>query len=77
MADNEMKSLLEKIESLNEFRRSSEHITTAQHFPLSNAYFCGDCENITDSSTECPSCTSKNLYPLRPMLNRTNPDLIK
>lgn len=41
------------------------------HFPLRDAYLCQDCENVTNSSTTCPSCTSTKMLGISPFFTHT------
>lgn len=44
--------------------------TTQQHFPLSKAYLCQDCDSVGDCSTMCPACASRILLSLAVVLDR-------
>lgn len=72
MFSDDMKGLLNKIRKLDEYKRISEPIFDSKidHFPLNRAYLCSDCETVTNSPNQCPSCTSENLYPIIKFLNR-------
>jgi hypothetical protein len=41
----------------------------SQHFPLTNAYLCQDCESIGNNAMHCPGCASDVLMPLEGVLN--------
>lgn len=41
-----------------------------QHFPLSSAYLCQDCNAIGNSANQCPACASEVLMSLSAILNR-------
>jgi len=41
-----------------------------QHFPLTNAYLCQDCNSIGNNSMHCPACASDVLMALEGVLNR-------
>jgi RNA polymerase subunit RPABC4/transcription elongation factor Spt4 len=40
------------------------------HIPLSNAYLCGDCNCVSNSSRQCPACASEVLLGLASVLDR-------
>lgn len=40
------------------------------HIPLDAAHLCLDCESLSDSHRYCPACSSANLLPLAPVLDR-------
>jgi hypothetical protein len=42
-----------------------------QHFPLSNAYLCQDCNSIGNNANQCPACASEVLMSLAAVLNRS------
>jgi hypothetical protein len=44
-----------------------------QHFPLSSAYLCQDCNAIGNSANQCPACASEVLMSLSAILNRVEP----
>jgi ferredoxin len=44
--------------------------STQQHFPLSSAYLCQDCNSVGDCSTMCPACASRILLGLATVLDR-------
>ena len=44
--------------------------STQQHFPLSSAYLCQDCDSVGDCSTMCPACASRILLGLASVLDR-------
>jgi len=47
-----------------------------QHFPLSKAHLCVDCNAVCDSSSWCPACSSCALIPLAKVLDRaTQPEI--
>lgn len=41
-----------------------------QHFPLSSAYLCQDCNSIGNNANQCPACASEVLMSLSAVLNR-------
>jgi hypothetical protein len=41
-----------------------------QHFPLSSAYLCQDCNSIGNNANQCPACASEVLMSLSAILNR-------
>ncbi len=41
-----------------------------QHFPLSSAYLCQDCNAIGNNANHCPACASEVLMSLSAILNR-------
>jgi len=41
-----------------------------QHFPLSSAYLCQDCNSIGNNANQCPACASEVLMNLSTILNR-------
>lgn len=41
-----------------------------QHFPLSSAYLCQDCNSIGNNANQCPACASEVLMNLSTVLNR-------
>jgi RNA polymerase subunit RPABC4/transcription elongation factor Spt4 len=41
-----------------------------QHFPLSSAYLCQDCNSIGNNANQCPACASEVLMNLSAVLNR-------
>ena len=41
-----------------------------QHFPLSSAYLCQDCNAIGNNANQCPACASEVLMSLSAILNR-------
>jgi len=43
---------------------------TMQHFPLSSAYLCQDCNCVGNCATHCPACASEVLLGLAGILNR-------
>jgi hypothetical protein len=53
---------------VEKFTRHTTDMTTRKgvtspniyHFPLREAYFCPDCECVTNSPTVCPSCTNES-----------------
>ncbi len=53
-------------------RQSGEVVSylMLQHFPLSSAYLCQDCNSIGNSSKQCPACASEVLMNLATVLNR-------
>jgi hypothetical protein len=44
-----------------------------QHFPLSSAYLCQDCNAIGNNANQCPACASEVLMSLSAILNRAEP----
>ena len=53
--------------------RSSGEVATylmLQHFPLTNAYLCQDCNSIGNSAKQCPACASEVLMSVSSVLNR-------
>jgi len=53
-------------------KRSSdvESYLMLQHFPLSSAYLCQDCNSIGNNANQCPACASEVLMSLSAILNR-------
>jgi hypothetical protein len=43
-----------------------------QHFPLSSAYLCQDCNAIGNNANQCPACASEVLMSLSAILNRSD-----
>ena len=43
-----------------------------QHFPLSSAYLCQDCNSIGNNANQCPACASEVLMSLSAILNRAD-----
>ena len=43
-----------------------------QHFPLTNAYLCQDCNAIGNCANQCPACASEVLMSLSVVLNRVD-----
>jgi hypothetical protein len=43
---------------------------TMQHFPLSSAYLCQDCNCVGNCATQCPACASEVLLGLAGILDR-------
>jgi len=43
-----------------------------QHFPLSSAYLCQDCNSIGNNANQCPACASEVLMSLSAVLNRSD-----
>ena len=41
-----------------------------QHFPLTSAYLCQDCNAIGNNANQCPACASEVLMSLSAILNR-------
>lgn len=41
-----------------------------QHFPLTSAYLCQDCNAIGNNANQCPACASEVLMSLSVVLNR-------
>jgi hypothetical protein len=40
-----------------------------QHFPLTSAYLCPDCDTISNNAMHCPACASDVLMSLEGVLN--------
>lgn len=40
------------------------------HIPLTQAFFCQDCNAIGNNEQACPACASQSLLPLAGVLNR-------
>jgi hypothetical protein len=58
--------------------RKSSDVTSylmLQHFPLSNAYLCQDCNSIGNNANQCPACASEVLMSLSAILNRADNDM--
>ena len=55
-------------------KRSSdvESYLMLQHFPLSSAYLCQDCNSIGNNANQCPACASEVLMNLSAILNRVD-----
>jgi hypothetical protein len=53
-------------------RRSNEVASylKLQHFPLTSAYLCQDCNAIGNNANQCPACASEVLMSLSVVLNR-------
>ncbi len=47
-----------------------------QHFPLTSAYLCQDCNSIGNNANQCPACASEVLMSLSAVLNRSNDSMI-
>jgi hypothetical protein len=43
-----------------------------QHFPLTSAYLCQDCNSIGNNANQCPACASEVLMSLSAILNRSD-----
>ena len=43
-----------------------------QHFPLTSAYLCQDCNAIGNNANQCPACASEVLMSLSVVLNRAH-----
>ena len=43
-----------------------------QHFPLSSAYLCQDCNSIGNNANQCPACASEVLMGLAAVLDRND-----
>jgi hypothetical protein len=55
--------------------RRSREVTSylrLQHFPLSNAYLCQDCNAIGNCANQCPACASEVLMSLAVILDRAD-----
>jgi len=48
-----------------------------QHFPLSSAYLCQDCNSIGNNANQCPACASEVLMSLSAVLNRSEDVMIE
>jgi hypothetical protein len=48
-----------------------------QHFPLTSAYLCQDCNSIGNNANQCPACASEVLMSLSAVLNRSNDTMIE
>lgn len=48
----------------------AESYLMLQHFPLSRAYLCQDCNSIGNSANQCPACASEVLMNLSAVLDR-------
>jgi hypothetical protein len=46
-----------------------------QHFPLSSAYLCQDCNSIGNNANQCPACASEVLMSLSAILNRADNEM--
>jgi RNA polymerase subunit RPABC4/transcription elongation factor Spt4 len=46
-----------------------------QHFPLSSAYLCQDCNSIGNNANQCPACASEVLMSLSAILNREDNEM--
>lgn len=51
-------------------KKQTDVFRNVYHFPLINAYLCGDCNCVSNLSTNCPACASDNILALAPILNR-------
>jgi len=40
------------------------NVAELQHFPLSEAFLCSDCQHVHNSSQKCPACASREMQPL-------------
>jgi len=40
------------------------NVAELQHFPLSEAFLCSDCQHLHNSSQKCPACASREIQPL-------------
>ena len=49
-------------------------VTNMQHFPLTNAYLCQDCNCVGNCPMQCPACASGTLMGLSVVLNREAED---
>jgi primosomal protein N' len=55
--------------------RRSKEVTSylrLQHFQLSDAFLCQDCNAIGNSAQQCPACASEVLMNLAVVLNRAD-----
>lgn len=41
-----------------------------QHFHVSQAYICVDCDHVGNSANQCPSCASESLVSVSAVVNR-------
>ena len=48
-----------------------------QHFPLSSAYLCQDCNAIGNNANQCPACASEVLMNLSAILNRDEASMVQ
>lgn len=48
-----------------------------QHFPLSSAYLCQDCNSIGNNANQCPACASEVLMSLSAILNRDEHTMVE
>ena len=48
-----------------------------QHFPLTSAYLCQDCNSIGNNANQCPACASEVLMSLSAVLNRSNDSMME
>jgi hypothetical protein len=48
-----------------------------QHFPLSSAYLCQDCNSIGNNANQCPACASEVLMNLSAILNRDESTMVE
>ena len=48
-----------------------------QHFPLSSAYLCQDCNAIGNNANQCPACASEVLMSLSAILNRDEANMVQ
>ena len=46
-----------------------------QHFPLTSAYLCQDCNSIGNNANQCPACASEVLMSLSAILNREDSEM--
>jgi hypothetical protein len=61
-------------------RKSSDVASTylmLQHFPLSSAYLCQDCNSIGNNANHCPACASEVLMSLAAVLNRSDDVMVE
>jgi len=43
---------------------ANQAIHELQHFHLSTAHLCLDCQSVHNSNSWCPACSSRKIYPL-------------
>lgn len=71
---NEIYAVAEKVAMAEKVSKSLADATIQteglSHFPLQNAYLCGNCDNVTNNAHACPACAGTNLMSLAKVLNR-------
>lgn len=45
-------------------------LTELQHFALSDAYLCADCQRVSNCNIRCAACASENIMGLARILDR-------